>query len=112
MTTKPTVTITDWDKLDIRVGTIESAEAIPESHKLLNLQVNFGEFKRQIISGIAKGYLPETLIGKQVAFIVNLEPRMLAGLESQGMILACDTPEGLPDLLNADKPCDPGSAVH
>lgn len=112
MTTKSTVTIADWDKLDIRVGTIENAEAVPESHKLLKLNVDFGEFKRQIISGIAKGYTPESLVGRQVAFIVNLEPRMLAGLESQGMILACDTPEGLPDLLSADKPCEPGSAVH
>ena len=111
MESKPTITHDDFTKLDLRVGKIESAEMMPESRKLLKLVVDFGEFKRQIISGIAKGYAPEALVGKQVTFIVNLEPRMLAGLESQGMILATDANE-LPVLLQPDKDVPNGAGIH
>lgn len=83
------VNIDDFLKLDIRVGTIISAEKIPEGDKLLKLQIDFGDETRQIMSGIAESYPdPEELVNKQIPVIINLEPRMLRGYESQGMILA------------------------
>ncbi len=89
-----TVSIDDFHKLDIRVGTVVSAERVPETDKLIRLEVDFGNLDegglgvRQILSGIAMFVTPESLIGKQFPFVTNLEPRTLKGLESQGMILA------------------------
>lgn len=111
MESKPTVTYDDFTKLDLRIGRIESAEMVPESRKLLKLIVDFGEFKRQVISGIAKGYEPASLVGRQLTFIINLEPRMLAGLESQGMILATDANE-LPVLIQPDTEVPNGAQIH
>lgn len=81
-------TIEDFSKLEIRVGTIKQAEPITGSEKLLKLNVDFGDETLQILSGIAQKFEPETLVGLQATFIVNLEPRTMMGLESQGMILA------------------------
>ena len=84
------ISIDDFKKVDITVGKILSAEKIPETDKLLKLSVDFGELQpRQIISGISL-YFPDCsiLIGKKCVFVVNLEPRIIRGLESQGMILA------------------------
>ncbi|MFA6006199.1 MAG: methionine--tRNA ligase subunit beta [Candidatus Paceibacterota bacterium] len=111
MDLKPQISYDDFTKLDLRIGRIESAELVPDSKKLLKLLVDFGDFKRQIISGIAKGYAPEALVGKQVTFIINLEPRMLAGLESQGMILAADVAD-VPVLLIPDKEVANGAGIH
>ncbi len=111
MIAKPTISYSDFEKLDLRIGKIESAEMVPDSRKLLKLVVDFGDFKRQIISGISKGYAPEALAGKQAVFIVNLEPRTLAGFESQGMILATDVND-LPVLLQPDKEVSNGSPIH
>lgn len=84
------ISIDDFKKVEIRVGLIKSAEPIEGSEKLLKLSVDFGEEKpRQVISGIAKFYPdPSSLSGKRCAFVTNLEPRPLMGLESQAMILA------------------------
>ncbi len=83
------ITIDDFVKLDIRIGTILEAEKIPEADKLLRLQIDLGEETRQILAGIAESYPnPTVLIGKQIPIIVNLEPRKLRGYESQGMMLA------------------------
>jgi methionyl-tRNA synthetase len=85
-----TITIDDWAKIEVRVGKILSAEPIEGSSKLLKLSVDFGETTpRQILSGIAK-YFPggEGLVGLKCSFVTNLEPRMMLGLESQGMLLA------------------------
>ena len=83
------ITIEDFLKIDIRIGTITSAEKIPEGDKLLKLQVDLGDDSRQIMAGIAESYPnPEELIGKQIPIIVNLEPRILRGYESQGMMVA------------------------
>lgn len=84
------VAIEDFIKLRIRIGLIIGAEKVEGTDKLLKLQVNFGDEKRQIVSGIAQFYAPEKLVGKQFPFIVNLEPRIIRGIESQGMILAVD----------------------
>ena len=99
----------DFKKIDIRVGKIISAEKIEGSDKLLKLQVDFGEEKRQIVSGIAQFYEPDSLIGKECPFAFNLAPKSLMGVESQGMILAAD--DDGPVLMSPDKEIKPGSIV-
>lgn len=91
MENKQIVNYADFQKLDIRIGTIVECEKVEGSEKLLKIILDFGEkTKRQILSGISKWYSPEDLIGKQVPAIINLEPRKLMGLESQGMIIMAD----------------------
>lgn len=107
------ITIDDFSKVEIRAGKILKAEPIPESNKLLKLEVDFGEEKpRQVLSGIAK-YFPDavTLIGRTVGFVANLEPRLMLGLESQAMILAVSTEDGAFSLLNIDPTIPPGTKV-
>lgn len=106
-----TITIDVLKQLDIRIGKIVSAEAIEGSEKLLKLQVDFREFQRQILSGIAKFYTPEDLIGKECPFIVNLEPRMMMGLESQGMLIATGAEDGAAVLLHPDKEVPEGAKI-
>lgn len=104
-------TIDDFQKLDIRIGKITSAEKVEGSDKLLKLIFDFGAEQRQIIAGIALSYPePEKLIGKEMPVIVNLEPKMLRGLESQGMILAASDENGIA-VLHPDKEVAPGSVV-
>ena len=78
----------DFQKIELRIGKVISAEKVEKSDKLLKLDVNFGEESRQVVSGIAKEYSPEDLVGKSFVFVTNLEPRLIMGLESQAMILA------------------------
>ncbi|HJN62987.1 MAG TPA: hypothetical protein QGH03_02030 [Candidatus Paceibacterota bacterium] len=99
------ISIDDFLKLDIRIGEIISAEKIPDTDKLLKLEVDLGEEKpRVIVSGIAE-YFPESqdLIGRQAPFLINLEPRTLKGYESQGMILAIDSDVGFSFLSPSEK---------
>ncbi|MCL5432786.1 MAG: methionine--tRNA ligase subunit beta [Patescibacteria group bacterium] len=103
-------TIDDFTKLEIKIGKIISAEKIEGSEKLLKLEVDFGTEKRQIVSGIAKEYNPEDLIGKECPFIINLEPRTLMGVESQGMIMAVKVGEEAV-LLFPEKEAPPGSSI-
>ena len=128
-----TISFEDFKKLDIRIGEILAAEKVEGSEKLLKLTVDFGpapikpepvgewievqtddkaegRIKRQIIAGIAQFYAPEALVGKLCPFAYNLEPKMLAGLESQGMLL-CPSDKGNPILLHPDKMVPPGSVV-
>lgn len=88
-----TITFEDFKRIEIRVGKILSCEKIENADKLLKLQVDFGEFERQIVSGIAESFTPEELIGKKLPFIVNLEYRKFKGEESQGMLMAIDADE-------------------
>lgn len=98
------INIEDFAKLDIRIGTITSAEKIPEGDKLLKLQVDLGDESRQIMAGIAENYPdPQELIAKQIPVIVNLKPRMLRGYESQGMMIATGDKEGVATLHPARK---------
>ncbi len=99
---KDTVTFEDFSKLDIRSGTILSAEKMPKAKKLLVLEVDTGIDVRTIVSGIAEHFAPETLIGQRVSVLVNLAPRKLRGVESQGMILMSDTAEGGLAFVQAD----------
>ena len=100
---KSEITIDDFDKLDLRVGKIIDAKKHPDADKLLVFQIKSGEHTRQIISGIAKFYKPEDLIGKNIVYVANLKPRKLKGLVSHGMILSAATADDK-DLivLNAD----------
>jgi methionyl-tRNA synthetase len=103
------ITIDDFKKCEIRIGTVVEAIKLEDSNKLLKLTVDFGSEKRFILAGIAKFYTPEQIVGKQCPFVFNLEPKMLGVHESQGMILCVDS--GAPILLHPDKPVAPGSLV-
>jgi methionyl-tRNA synthetase len=101
----------DFQKLDLRVGTVTACERHPRADKLLRVMVDLGEAEaRQIIAGIAEHFSPEELPGRQVTVVANLAPRMLRGLESRGMILAVRTPGGL-ELLGVSGPVPPGGKV-
>jgi methionyl-tRNA synthetase len=91
---KETIEFDDFSKLDIRVGTIIEAVKVPKTKKLLQLKVDVGIDIRTIVSGIAESFKPEEIIGKKVTVLVNLAPRKLRGVESQGMILMTDTDDG------------------
>jgi len=99
---KPTATFEDFSKLDLRVGTIIEAEKMPKANKLLVLKVDTGIDVRTIVSGIAEHFSPEEVIGKRVTVLVNLAPRALRGVESEGMILMTNTTEGKLVFLNPD----------
>ena len=87
------ITLDEFRKVEIRIGKVLSAEKVENADKLLKLQVDFGDFARQIVSGIAKSFTPEELVGKKLPFIVNLEYRKFKGEESQGMLMAIDADE-------------------
>lgn len=107
---KETINYNDFAKLDIRVGTIIEVDRVEKSNKLLRLIVDFGENigKRQILSGIAKSFEPEDLLNKQTTFVLNLEPRSMMGLESNGMLFAIDDENGKTILFNTEKPVTNG----
>lgn len=111
MDVKPEVSLDDFLKLDIRVGTIVVVDEIPGSEKLWRLEVDFGDEKRQILSGIKKWYTAETLLGRQAMFIVNLAPRMMMGLESKGMLLAGHGENGEAVLYLFDTKIPPGTKI-
>ncbi|MBR9976944.1 MAG: methionine--tRNA ligase [Bacteroidetes bacterium] len=96
---KEQITIDDFMKIDLRIGNIIKAEAVPKSKKLLKLIVDIGFETRQLVAGIATTCVPEDLIGRQVVIVANLKPATLFGIESQGMILAASTEEEGPVLL-------------
>lgn len=108
---KAEVTIDDFSKLDIRIGTVVAAEKMEKSDKLLKLTINSGIDTRTILSGIAKHYSAEEMVGKQVTFIANLAPRKMMGLESQGMILSAEDADGKLKLLQPDRGVQPGSTI-
>ncbi len=110
----PLIDIEHFSKIDLRVAQIESAENLPKSKKLLKLQVDLGILgKRQILSGIAQHYTPETLIGRKIIIVANLKPAKLMGETSEGMLLAAST-EGDVILSLLQPNCDipPGSRVR
>ncbi|MEK7182476.1 MAG: methionine--tRNA ligase subunit beta [Patescibacteria group bacterium] len=106
------ISFDEFKKLDIRIGEILSVEKIPETDKLVKLEVDLGEEKpRQIVAGIAEFFPQEQeLVGKQITILANLEPRIIKGYESQGMILAIKDDSGL-SLLIPSKKMLPGSKV-
>lgn len=104
------ITIDDLKKIELKIASIVKAETVEGSEKLLRLQLDLGDERRQVVSGIAKSYQPDELVGKQVVVVANLEPRTIFGLESQGMLLAAGSDEG-PIILSPEKEVVPGSSV-
>lgn len=106
-----TITFEDFKKVDIRVGEIKACEKVKKSDKLLFLKIGDGFGERQIVSGIAKSYKPEDVVGKKVFFVANLEPRKICGIESQGMIVAAEDENGKVVISFADSSLKPGTRL-
>ena len=94
----------DFMKVDLRVGRVVTAEAVPKSKKLVRLELETGSGVRQVVAGIARAYAPDTLIGRHVVFVANLQPATIMGVESNGMVLAATDAGGEPVLLTPDDP--------
>ena len=109
---KPIISFEDFEKLDIRVGTVLECENVPKMKKLLKFKIADGLENRTIVSGIAQHYQPEELVGKQVLFIANLAPRQFKnGLVSEGMILSAENYDGSLAVTSLLKEVKPGSEV-
>ena len=108
---KETVSFEDFSKLDLRVGTIIEAKKMPKAKKLLVLQVDTGVDTRTIVSGIADSFSAEEVIGKRVTVLINLAPRALRGVESQGMILMTETADGRLVFVNPDAAHDTANGL-
>ena len=108
---KTNVAFDDFTKLDIRVGKVLDCQKVPKADKLLQFKIDDGMGGRTIVSGIAQHYKPEDLIGKNVCFIANLEPRKLKGIESQGMILSAENADGKLSVVTTLSDVLPGSEV-
>ncbi len=108
---RPTIEFADFEKLDIRVGTVLECQKVPKADKLLQFLIDDGLQKRTIVSGIAKHYKPEELVGVQVCFIANLAPRKLRGIVSEGMILSAENSDGALSVITPRSQVAPGSEV-
>ena len=108
----PEITIDDFAKVELRVGKITACEKVKKSNKLLCLQVDDGMGGRQIVSGIAKWYKPDDLIGKKIQFVANLKPVKLCGVESNGMICAAETTDGDVKVIFVDDSLPTGSKIR
>ena len=108
---KANIEYDDFAKMDIRVGTILAAEKVAKTKKLLKLTIDIGIDKRTIVSGIAEYYSPEEIIGKQVSVLVNLAPKALKGIESQGMILMAENLDGSLSFISPEKPIKNGGTI-
>lgn len=109
--THQTISHEDFSKMELRVGTISNVSLMPASKKMLKLIVDFGEYQKQILAGIGEFYSCDDLVGRQIIAIVNLAPRLILGLESQGMLLAVDDSEGRAVLLKPEREVLPGALV-
>ena len=109
----PYITFDDFKKIKAQLGRVVVAEAVPDSDKLIRFEIDFGTEKRQILSAIREWYTePEQLIGKMMLFCTNLAPRMIRGLESNGMLMAVDGVDGAPVFLVADGDAHPGARMR
>ena len=109
---KENILYEDFMKMDIRVGKIIAAEKVAKTKKLMKLTVDTGIDERTIVSGIAEHYTPEEVIGRQVSVLVNLEPKPLKGIVSQGMILMAENADGTLSFVSPDKEVKPGSEIR
>jgi methionyl-tRNA synthetase len=107
---KPEIDYEEFSKVDLRVGKIMAAEAVPKSNKLLKLKIDIGE-ERTIVAGIGKDYTPAELIGRKIVIVANLKPAKLMGVESYGMLLATDTDKGL-TVLTFDREAKTGAKIR
>jgi methionyl-tRNA synthetase len=108
---KPVITIEDFEKIDLRVGTVMACEKVPKADKLLKLQVRIGADERQILSGIAMHFTPEEMVGKNILVVANLAPRKMRGLDSNGMLLAVEGSDGKLNLVQPQGEGINGNAV-
>ena len=109
---KEEITYDDFAKLDIRIGEVVAAEEVPETDKLIKCTVDFGELgERTIVSGIRAWKTPEELVGKKLPYIVNLAPRTIKGIESEGMLLAVSFGKNEFSLIEPDPDVPPGSSI-
>lgn len=109
---KPNVSFDDFTKMDIRLGKIIEAEKVPKADKLLKLTVDTGIDTRTIVSGIASYYNPEEVVGKTVSVLLNLEPRKIRGVESQGMILMAENENGELSFVSPEKEFGAGGEIR
>jgi methionine--tRNA ligase beta chain len=105
------IAFAEFQKLDLRVGKIIEATQVPESKKLIKILVDFGSEKRQAVAGLLKHYKPEELVGKKCVFLLNLQRRVLAGIESQCMVLAAEDEAGNVVVLQPEKDIVEGSKI-
>ena len=111
--TKPRISIDDFSKIEVSIGTVQAAERVPETDKLIKCTVDFGEESgpRTIVSGVAMYTEPEALVGRQLAYVTNLEPRIIKGIESNGMLFAVGESDSFA-FLTPDRPVPPGTSAH
>lgn len=105
------ISFADFEKIDLRIGKIIEATQVPDSKKLIKVLVDFGTEKRQAVAGLLKQYKPEELVGKKCVFLLNLQRRMLAGIESQCMVLAAEDETGNVTVLQPEKDIAEGSKI-
>ena len=108
---KPETSFDDFSKMDIRTGTILEAERVPKTDKLLKLKIDTGIDQRTVVSGIAEWYKPEDIIGQQVSILVNLAPRKIKGIESNGMILMAEDADGKLVFVQPSRATTAGSTI-
>ena len=108
---KPEIVFDDFAKIDLRTGTILSADKVAKADKLLKLEIDLGFEKRTIVSGIALHFSPEEIIGKQVVVVANLAPRKMRGIESNGMILMAEDKDGKLHFVKPENNIDAGAGV-
>jgi methionyl-tRNA synthetase len=106
------ITIDEFMKIDLRVARVLAAERVPNSKKLMKLEIDLGVEKRTLVAGIAEAYDADALVGRLVAIVANLKPAKLMGIESNGMVLAASPEGGRPMLVSFDEPPPPGSRVR
>jgi methionyl-tRNA synthetase len=106
-----TISIDDFRTIELRVATITAAAPHPNADRLVVLTIDLGTEQRQLVAGIRAHYAPDTLVGKQIVVVANLQPATLRGVESQGMLLAASDSEGRLALVTPEKPIAPGAQV-
>jgi methionyl-tRNA synthetase len=106
------ISIDDFMKIELRVAKVLAAERVPNSRKLIKLQVDVGTEHRTLVAGIADAYEPEALVGRSVVIVFNLKPAKLMGIESNGMVLAASADGGKPIIVGFDEPVAPGTRVR
>jgi len=109
---KAECTYDDFSKMDIRTATVQAAERVPKTDKLLKLTIDTGLDSRTIVSGIAEYYTPEQMIGKEICILANLAPRVIRGIESKGMILMAKQPDGNMRFITPQEPLGPGCTIN
>jgi methionyl-tRNA synthetase len=106
------ITIDDFMKVELRTAKVLAAEKVPNSRKLIKLNIDVGTEQRTLVAGIAEAYEPEALVGRTIVMVFNLKPAKLMGIESNGMVLAASPDGGKPALVGLDQEIPPGTRVR